>query len=115
MAYDLRRGGEMTADGNLRPSYFVREPLLGQLVNRRHRSREEEAKFRKLRAAQSGLRDRMFGPHQANIPIPENVDADEILVGYGDRTNRQVDLTRTHRVHHAVVNQWNDLHANKGR
>lgn len=70
----------MTADGDLWPSRFVREPLLGQLVNRRRRSREEEAKFRKIRAGQPGLRDRMLGPHQANIPIPENVDADGILV-----------------------------------
>jgi hypothetical protein len=45
MAHDLRCRSEMSANGDLWPRRFVREPLLGQLVDRRGRSREEEPQF----------------------------------------------------------------------
>jgi hypothetical protein len=105
----------MSANRDLRPCRFIREPLLGQLVDRRGRSREDEPQFRESRPRESGLRDRMIGAHQADVSIIDDVDARKILVGHADGADRQVDLTRAHRTHQALRDKRNDVDADERR
>lgn len=57
----------------------------------------------------------MVCAHQANVSVIDDIYAGKILVGYADRTNREVDLARAHRAHQAVREQWDDVDADERR